>query len=131
VNAIEDLLCGHIRDCREKIAAAVSSVDALEHLVKRLGDPPPAPQPVPRPHQSGWSEEEDNLLRDYYPSIGGRCGQMLPRRSQWAIRGRAHKLGLSCVESLKRTRCDQCDANVTMGQVAACQSKFCPGKVRA
>ena len=42
-----------------------------------------------------WSEEELNILREYYPSIGITVRDYLPGRSDSAIRGRAFILGLS------------------------------------
>lgn len=42
-----------------------------------------------------WSEEEDAILRYYYPLEGSNCKKRLPNRSKDAIRQRANNLGIT------------------------------------
>jgi len=129
MNPVEELLRGHIRDCREKIAAAVASVDALESLMKRLDAPPP--QPLPQVHKlNGWSAEEDTLLREHYAILGpAACQKLLPHRSAMAIRTHASRvLNIARLPAAQRLWCSQCETKVTQGQVASCPSSFCAGK---
>lgn len=125
MNPVEQLLHGHVRDCREKIAAAIASVDALENMAKALGQRPAvAPGRI-----ASWSEEEDELLRANFALIGPTgCGELLPLRTYGAIRARATKLELLFADNMKRHWCEQCQHKVMSGQVAACQSKFCTAK---
>jgi hypothetical protein len=129
MSAMEDLLCGHIRGCREAVAEATSRIDALEALVEKLSSAPP--QPLTRYRTASWSDDEDAVLIASYEALGPKgCATLIPHRTELAIRTRAHRLGLAHLESAKRSWCDQCDAKVTSGQVASCKSKFCPGKAR-
>jgi hypothetical protein len=126
MNPIEELLRGHIRNSREKIAEATASVDALEVFVRDLGKKlakrPPMPTLV-----AAWGPGEDELLRLNYSALGApACRELLPHRTLTAIHKRANFLGLSFQGD--KFWCGQCDANVTPGQAAACQSKFCKGK---
>jgi hypothetical protein len=129
MSAMEDLLCGHIRGCREAIVEATTRIDALEALVEKLSVAPPKPGPVVR--SNSWSGGELALLREHYPAMGAAgFAALVPHRTPLAIRAQAHRLGLIHLESAKRSWCDQCDAKVTSGQIASCKSKFCPGKAR-
>jgi hypothetical protein len=101
--------------------------------------------------KSGWSLAEDQVLRDHYPS-GGRtaCRDLLPARSDLAIRVRASKLGIrrvfdytpkakpSFAPAPKQLRapeirgdidgkvwCGQCDKRVPLPLARDCTSKFC------
>lgn len=130
MNAIEELLRGHIRSSREAIADAVSRVDALEGLVNRIAEmPEKAAEPLTTYRHNEWSDEEEQILRAYYADVGAAgCVEMLPHRTSTAIRTHAHKLGIINKPSARRYFCDQCDARVTAGQIAVCKSKFCKGK---
>ena len=41
-----------------------------------------------------WSEEEDAIIRQYYPTEGGECDKYMPNRSRVAIRQRARFWGV-------------------------------------
>lgn len=41
-----------------------------------------------------WSEEEDAILRQYYPIEGSKCEKRLPNRSQIAVKRRAKHMDL-------------------------------------
>ena len=45
-----------------------------------------------------WSEEEDAIVRQYYPTEGGKCDKYMPNRSRVAIRQRARFLGVCLTE---------------------------------
>jgi hypothetical protein len=45
-----------------------------------------------------WSEEEDAIVRQYYPTEGGECDKYLPNRSRVAIRQRARFLEVYSTE---------------------------------
>jgi hypothetical protein len=49
--------------------------------------------------KSPWSEEEDAIVRQYYPTEGGECDKYLPNRSRVAIRQRARFLGVYLTEN--------------------------------
>lgn len=128
MSAVEDLLLAHVRDCREKIAAAVSSVDALETLAARLGNLAAA-APTERAYRvDDWSKEEDELIRVHYPELGSGCHELMPHRTKTAIRTRAHRLGIITQPSSQRLFCEQCQVKVTRGQIASCKSPYCDGK---
>lgn len=131
MNAVESLLRGHIRESREKIAEAASRVDALEQLVDRMIKSKPA-EPQRRDHApqvDGWSPDEDKVVRENYELLGSRgCVELLPHRSEAAIRTHASKLGITRMPSAERFFCEQCDASVNSAQIASCRSKFCKGK---
>lgn len=107
MNAIEELLRGHIRNCRAKIAEAVTSVNALEQQVNDLSLGKAPPLPVKRRYDNGWSIEEEALLRQHYPTLGAKgCAELLPFRSLGAIRTHASRnLGLTMIPS-HRQRAD-------------------------
>lgn len=125
MNAIEELLRGHIRGCREAIVEATARADALEDLCKRLFNvPPPHVRVV---HESTWLDEEEDFLREHYPNAGPtECARMMPHRSEVAIRSHAYRMGLS---TKVKIWCGQCETRVASQQIASCKSKFCPEKV--
>jgi hypothetical protein len=132
MNALEELLRAHLRDVREKIAAANASADALERQVEKIEAQLASRaslQPIARPRLDGWSAEEDALLREHYPLVGAAgCVELLPHRTAMAIRVRAsRKLKLAHLPS-KRIWCSQCEAKVTADQAATCASQFCKAK---
>lgn len=127
MNAIQALILEHVRGCREAIAESVSRVDALEAYAKRLGKIE-VPQPTKRSAVNGWSEAEDALMTESYPMLGPqRMMELLPHRSRAAISARAHQMGL-LTSAYTKVDCAQCDARVTLGQVAGCKSPFCSAK---
>lgn len=92
MNAVEELLRGHIRNCRQRIAEAVASVNALEKKVEELRNWNEPPAPSRRQYVDGWSVEEEALLREYYPSLGAKgCAEMLPHRTMGAIKTHASR----------------------------------------
>lgn len=42
-----------------------------------------------------WSDEEINILKEYYPKLGGKCEKYLPNRNKKCIIAQAHRLNLS------------------------------------
>lgn len=42
-----------------------------------------------------WSDEENNILKKYYPKLGGKCKKYLPNRNRKSIIAQAHRLNLS------------------------------------
>lgn len=127
MNALESLLREHIRGSREAVAEAVRRIDALEDLTEKLAKRPPAPMDQVR--ANGWSDEEDEIIRQYYPGGGpAACIPFLRHRTALAIRTHARRLGVVSNPNMQRFWCDQCQSKVNRNQVAACQSKFCQGK---
>jgi hypothetical protein len=125
MNAMEELLRGHIRGCREAIAEASSRVDALEALAKKIRTNTLPGRTTEKHH--GWAADENHLLQSNYSTIGAvGCAKLLPHRSYQAVRAQASRLGLSLIGKIW---CEQCEARVTQQQIASCQSKFCPEKV--
>src|SRR6185369_1849486 len=53
---------------------------------------------IPGRHaETYWSDEENKVLREYYPQYGAAwCTSKLPGRSKAAVYGQARKLGLHC-----------------------------------
>lgn len=137
MNPIEELLRAHLKDVREQIALANARADSLEALIDRVSTQSTisasAAQPVARKMPNGWSEQEDELLRQNYELIGAAgCMKLLPHRSNMAIRVRASRnLGLVCLPSAKKIWCGQCESKVTQGQAASCASRFCKAKAVA
>lgn len=122
MNAIEELLLGHVRACREAGKEYARRIDALEALISKLSQ-----RPASGPAMVMWSEEENDLLRKHYVLLGARaCADLLPHRSYGSVRRQVSRLGLQRMPSMVKTFCDQCSARVTSGQIASCQSKFCP-----
>lgn len=47
-----------------------------------------------RIHRVPWTEDEDNILQEYYPKEGGRVQMRLTKRTKGACKTRAKVLGL-------------------------------------
>lgn len=124
MNAVEELLRGHVRGCREAGEEYARRLDALEALIDDLSK---RPEPDLRCSAIGWSAEENELLRRNYPLHGSRlCADMLPHRTYEAVRGHIGRLGLQRMPPAIKVLCDQCSERKTRGQIVSCQSKFCP-----
>jgi hypothetical protein len=50
---------------------------------------------------SAWSEEEDKILRENYPSMGGKVCKLLPGRTRTSCMARA---GMFCIRSNRSVR---------------------------
>lgn len=46
------------------------------------------------PSITSWTEEEDQIMREYYPKEGGRVQMRLTKRTKGACKTRAKVLGL-------------------------------------
>ena len=42
-----------------------------------------------------WNSTEDEILKEYYPTEGSRCAYRMEDRTEYAVVGRARKLGVS------------------------------------
>ena len=63
----------------------------------------PKPARPRKPRKSGWSNEEDNILREYYPIEGMRVVNRLPNRTASACIHRVSKLGVLCQNCMRWT----------------------------
>lgn len=131
MNAVTELLTAHLRDLRRLIADANSRADAIERQIAKLEEQfakGPA-EPVNRRKEDGWSDEEDAILREHFPSIGAPgVAKLLPHRTPMAIRTRASKKGIKRDYGTGRIWCQQCEQRVTGSQIEACDSTFCKAK---
>lgn len=73
-------------------------------------------QPV-RMGQGAWTEEDDAVLADCYPSKGAAgCKEFLPNRSRSAIQNRASRLGLK-MDSEARSSLSAVSAAIARGHI--------------
>jgi hypothetical protein len=42
-----------------------------------------------------WTEQEDQMIRDYYPEYGAQIHEWLPGRTEKAVHRRAYRMGIS------------------------------------
>ena len=60
------------------------SIDAIRERAKKLG----------LKKNNRWTEEEDNILKTFYPYIGSDVVELIPRHSRDACTDRANRIGL-------------------------------------
>lgn len=52
-----------------------------------------------RKNSNLWSQQEDDVIRKYYPTEGSACAKRLNNRAKSSVRGRAWKLGVKMAEA--------------------------------
>ena len=87
--AVQSLLTGRTKDaCQQR--ANFLGVTQREYANRQMNP------------KNKWSEEEDEILREYYPQMGSRVAERLPNRSETSCYTRAYKLGLKVHNWTKR-----------------------------
>ena len=61
-----------------------------------------------------WTQEEDNIIRTYYPNEGKKCVKRLHGRTEKTLQGRASAIGVTYLATMPREIC-----NIETGEVFA------------
>lgn len=83
---------GNFSDCSEEFELSRFDVEDLiqecVNVFENIDD---------KLYSASWTEEEINILKEYYPKIGSKCKRYLPHRTRTSIVAQAGRLNIVCL----------------------------------